>query len=206
MQRGLLYTGALLALAGGFWYVGEARAVIIRLTPLADVLEPRRGSSRPRWIRSTRVGRPCCSWWTRRSRARKGRKTARAAEGDKGAVKRKESAQLLERLADKLQVVVFLRESKEDLTAFVYSNELWCSLSGPGWTARCAGRSRTWSLTCGETYAGTTAEMVQTVRDALAGKRKAPAVSEKGKAWPGPKVAPTKKTGYLQAPMRRRAR
>ena len=51
-------------------------------------------------------------------------------KGNEGAIKRKEPAQLLERLAEKLPVVIFLVKREEERVGLAYSNGTWFSLEG----------------------------------------------------------------------------
>ncbi len=181
MRQGSRWIVGLL-LGAGLWLgtVVPARAVITRLTPLADFLEESLvivvakvealDKDRPSMmlvVDEVLKGKPAQ------------KKLPVLLNGDRAAIKRKEPPQLLKRLANKLPVVLFIRERKEDRAAFAYTNGTWFSLEG----VKVDGEVR-WSLSHLEpylrrTYKGTTAEMVQTVRDALSGKRKPPAVDEK---------------------------
>jgi outer membrane protein assembly factor BamB len=110
-------------------------------------------------------------------------------KGDAGAVKRKESPQLLKRLAVKLPVVVFaMKKKKEEYAAWVYTNGTWFGISGVQ-----VDKEWRWSFVHLEpylrrTYKGTTKEMTQTVRDALANKKKPPEPDDKEKPGLGPEV------------------
>jgi outer membrane protein assembly factor BamB len=189
MGAGLLL-GVWLCLGTGV----PARAVIVRLTPLSEVLEQSTFIVTAR-IYSLDRGRPAMMLLV--DEVHKGKlvqkKLPVLLKGDSGAIKRKESVQLLKRLASGLPVVMFIRERKEQRMAFVYSHGTWFSLDG----VQVDGELR-WSFSHLEpylrrTYKGTTAEMVKTVQDALAGKQKPPAVNTKEKAGLGPEVEPEKK-------------
>ena len=119
-------------------------------------------------------------------------------KGDTGAIKRMEPPKLLKRVAAKLPLVLFVTAREDGYIAFGYSNGTWFSLDG----VKVDGELR-WSLSHLEpflrrTYKGTTPEMVQTVRDALSGKRKPPAVDSKEKPGFGPEVS-SKKTSSAMA-------
>src|SRR5262249_49840636 len=142
-----------------------AEALIIRLTPLSEILEA------STWIVTAKVesldkSRPAMVLAV--DEALKGKAAQKKLpvllEGGAGALKRKEPPQLLERLQEKLRVVVFITVRGEEHLAFVYSNGTWFSLSG----AKVDGEVR-WSLSHLEpylrrTYKGTTAQMAKTVR------------------------------------------
>jgi outer membrane protein assembly factor BamB len=190
------WIAALLLVAGlWLWASAPANAVITRLTPLADILDESMvivvasvdtlDKDRPAvilMVDEMLKGKPSQ------------KKLPVLLKGDRGAIKRKEPPQLLKRLANKLSVVLFIRETKEQRTAFGYTNGTWFSLDG----VKVDGEVR-WSFSHLEpylrrTYSGTTAEMVQTVRDALSGKREPPPVDTKVKPGLGPEVTPEKKT------------
>jgi outer membrane protein assembly factor BamB len=119
-------------------------------------------------------------------------------EGDRRAITRKESPQLLERLAVKSTLVVFIMKSGERHYGYCYTNGTWFSLT----SVKVDGELR-WSFSHLEpylrrTYKGTTKEMVRTVSDALSGKRKPPPPDEKEKPGLGPKAS-SKDTSLLEA-------
>jgi outer membrane protein assembly factor BamB len=196
MRQGSRWIVGLLFGAGlWLWAAVPAEAVITRLTPLADFLEESLvivvakvetlDKDRPSMmlvVDEVLKGKPAQ------------KKLPVLLKGDRAAIKRKEPPQLLKRLANKLPVVVFIRERKEDRAAFAYTNGTWFSLGG----VKVDGEVR-WSLSHLEpylrrTYKGTTAEMAQTVRDALSGKRKPPGVDEKAKPGIGPELPSDKKS------------
>jgi outer membrane protein assembly factor BamB len=189
---GLVSLGLVLAL------VGPAPAVITRLTALSEVLEEasivvtakveKLDAKRPAMVLAV-------------DEALKGKPGFKSMPvllaGDVGAVKRKEPPLLLKRLAEKLPLVVFVTKSDDEYTAFGYSNGTWFSMTG----VKVDGELR-WSFSHLEpylrrTYKGTTREMVQTVRDALAGKRKPPPANAKEKPGLGPEVPTKKERGGL---------
>jgi outer membrane protein assembly factor BamB len=118
-------------------------------------------------------------------------------EGDARAKKLKEPPQLLKRLAAKQPLVLFVTKLEPGYAAFAFTNGTWFSLTG----TTVDGEVR-WSFNHLEpylrrTYGGTTAEMIATVKDALAGKRKPPPYDEKVKPGLGPEVE-SKKTGRVR--------
>jgi outer membrane protein assembly factor BamB len=165
-------------------------AVIIRLTPLGEVLDESTFIVTAR-VEALDPGRPAMVLAV--DAALKGkpgfRKLPVLLSGDAGSVRRKEPPQLLKRLAVKLPVVLFISRRDTEYTAFAYTNGTWFSLTG----VTVEGEVR-WSFAHLEpylrrTYRGTTAEMIATVRDALAGKRKAPPPEKKEKPGLGPEVS-----------------
>jgi outer membrane protein assembly factor BamB len=195
MRHGSQWVAGLLLGTGLFlWTSVPVEAVIIRLTPLADVIKgtPVIATARVETLESDRPAMMLVI-----DEALKGRPTQKRMpvllKGDAGAIKRKETPQLLKRLATKLPVVLFIRERKEDRTAFAYTNGTWFSLDGVQ-----VEREVRWSFSHLEpylrrTFKGTTAEMVKTIRDGLSGKRKPPDVDKTEKPGLGPEVAPEKK-------------
>ena len=115
--------------------------------------------------------------------------------GDKRATKLKEQPDLLDRLGEKLTVVVFISKVEANYAGYVYSNGTWFSINGT-----VVDMEIRWSWTHLEpylrrTFEGTTAEMAKAIRDGLAGKGKPPAANAKAKPGLGPKVE--KKSGRL---------
>jgi hypothetical protein len=207
MRQGLRWiVGLFLGVALWLWAIVPAEALVTRLTPLADVL-----SESPiivvTKVESLDPDRPAMMLVV--DEVLKGKAAQKKLpvllKGDSRAIKRKEPAQLLKRLATKLPVVLFIRartvEGKEVHDAFAFSNGTWLSLQG----VKVDGEVR-WSLSHLEpylrsTFKGTTAEMVRTIRDALSGKRKPPAVDKKAKPGIGPEVPPEEKKSAAVAPL-----
>src|SRR5262249_39279089 len=116
---------------------------------------------------------------------------------DAGAKKRKEPPQLLKRLDVKLPLVLFIEQKSDRLTALGYTNGTWFTVVGVK-----AGKNVVWKFMHLEPYLrrtdkGTAAEMVKTVRDVVAGKKKAPPVNKNEKPGLGPEV---KKTSAFPSP------
>jgi outer membrane protein assembly factor BamB len=108
--------------------------------------------------------------------------------GDEDSRQKKETAQLLKRLAPKLPLVVFVSKQDKRYIALAYTNGTWFQM-----TADEEGENPVWSFTHFEpylrrTFKGTTAEMRQTVADVLAGKIEAPKYDPKEKPGLGPEV------------------
>ncbi len=186
-----------LFLGVGLWLGATipARAVITRLTPLAEFLNESTAIVVAK-VESLDKDRPAMMLAV--DEVLKGKPAQKKLpvllKGDRGAIKRKETPQLLNRLAKNFPLVLFIRERKDDRAAFAYSNGTWFSLEG----AKVDSEVR-WSFSHLEpylrrTYKGTTSDLVQTVRDALSGKRKPPAVDEKAKPGIGPEITSDKKT------------
>lgn len=114
-------------------------------------------------------------------------------KGDSEAEKLKHRALLLKRVAPKLPVVVFVTQKKgkeNEFVAFVYTNGTWFHLTGEKPEGAEVAR---WAFTHIEpylrrTYKGTTAEMKQTLADALSGKAKPPMMNAKEEPGVGPEV------------------
>ena len=120
--------------------------------------------------------------------------------GDKDAKKKKEQPDLLDRLEEKMTVVVFISKADADYAGFVYSNGTWFSITGT-----VVDKEIRWSWThlepyLSRTFDGTTAEMAKAIRDGLSGKSKPPAANAKTKPGLGPKVM--KKSALLEEEMR----
>jgi outer membrane protein assembly factor BamB len=191
----LLLIGGLCLLAGS-----PVQALVTRLTPLADVMKESTFIITAK-VDSLDKDRPAMVLLVDEVLKGKftGKKLPVLLKGDPGAVKRKESAKLLARLEPKLRLVLFLTARGEGQIAFAYSNGTWFSMDG----VKVDGEWR-WSFSHLEpylrrTYKGTTAEMIETVRDGLSGKRKPPAVDSKAKPGLGPEVG-AKKTSQATAP------
>jgi hypothetical protein len=111
-------------------------------------------------------------------------------QGNDEAKKLNHVPQLLKRLAPDLPLVMFITDRKEQLLALVYTNGTWMQLVGK----RTGDSTAVWSLTHGEpylrrTFSGTTAELTQTLKDALAGKKRLPDINEQETPGFGPEVA-----------------
>ena len=194
MMRRLIWVAGVVVLLA---WASRGGAVITRLMPLAEVLEE------TTFIVTAKVDkldpkRPGMVLTI--DEVLKGKPGFKALpvllEGDRRAIGLKEPPQLLRRLAVKLPLVVFINKSGERWTAVCYTNGTWFSMTA----VKVDGELR-WAFSHLEpylrrTYKGTTKEMVQTVRDALAGKRKPPRPNSKEKPGLGPEV-PAKKTSSL---------
>lgn len=118
-------------------------------------------------------------------------------EGDARAKKLKETPELLKRLSARQSLVLFISKLESGYAAFAFANGTWFSLAGTAVDGEVRWRFNHLEPYLRRTYHGTTAEMIATVKDALAGKRKAPPYDEKVKPGLGPEAEP-KKTGRLR--------
>lgn len=173
----------LLAVASPAW------ALITKLTPLADILDE------SEYVVTATVDkldaeRP--SMVLKFDEKLKGKppfpSLAVLLKGDADAIKAKEPPQLLERLAVKLTVVVFLHKEEDEYVGFVYTNGTWFRIIGVK-----SGKDWAWSFAHFEpylrkTYRGSTKEMIQTVKDSLADRKKAPKPDDTVEKGIGPKV------------------
>ncbi len=167
-------------------------AVIMRLTPLADVL------AESNLILLTRV--ESLDAEKRQmvlsiGEALKGKagfeKLPMLLQGDREADRSKQGPQLLARLKVGLPIVLFINQRDREFVAFGYTNGTWFQATGI--QPKDAETPR-WSWTHFEpyfrrTFKGTTQELRDTVADALAGKRKPPAADAKEKPGLGPEVS-----------------
>jgi outer membrane protein assembly factor BamB len=108
--------------------------------------------------------------------------------GDDYAKEHKHTPQLLKRLAPKLEVVFFVVKREKRYVALGYTNGTWFQM-----TAEEGAENPVWAFTHCEpylrrTFKGTTAEMLTTVKDSVAGKAKAPKPDADEKPGLGPEV------------------
>ena len=200
MRQGVLAVRIVAAVLLVVLLVAPSQALITRLTALQDLI------SDANLILLTRVElldgeRPAVVLAI--DEALKGKPTWKKVpvllKGDGRAIKFKESPQLLKRLAVKLPVVLLLSEREGNYGGFAFTNGTWFSLVGTA-----DGQEVRWAFTHLEpylrrTFKGTTPEMVQVIRDALAGKKKPPAPDEREKPGLGPEVTPGKEGAWRRA-------
>src|SRR5579872_2642561 len=130
MTRHRTWMGGLIVGLGLLLATTPARAVITRLTPLRDVL----AESKFIFVATVEAvdpARPSLVLVVDADLKGKApfRKLPVLLKGDAGAVKKKETALLLERVAPKLPIVVFVSDSEEAFVAFVYSNGTWFQMT-----------------------------------------------------------------------------
>jgi outer membrane protein assembly factor BamB len=178
-----------------------AFGVIIRLTPMADLLKDSTFIAEAT-VDTLDAKRP--AMMLKLGKSLKGKpefaKMPVLINGDAGAKKRKEVPQLLERVSEKMQLVVFAVKRGKGWLGFGYTNGTWFAMSGQV----VEGEVR-WTFDHLEpylqrTYKGTTAEMIKLIGDVQAGKRKPPPPDAKGKPGLGPKAT---KTSIEHEPYRR---
>ena len=171
-------------------------AVIIRLTTLSELVSESTFIIEAK-IASVDVKRPVMMLEI--TRALKGKTDLKKlpvliGEGDAGAKKRKEVPQLLERVAEKQTVVIFVSQRDKEYTAFVFSEGTWYSLEGQTVESEVRWRFAHLEPYLRRTFAGTTAEMLKL----LEADKGYPKPDAKGKPGLGP---PVKKTmGQLLPP------
>src|SRR5262245_5846366 len=112
-------------------------------------------------------------------------------KGDQYAADNKHTELLLNRLAPKQSLVLFVNQRGKKFVAFAYTNGTWFQMTGEDEPVR-------WALVHGEpylrrTFKGTTAELKQVIVDGLAGKTKPPEPNEKEEPGFGPEVKPEEK-------------
>jgi hypothetical protein len=117
------------------------------------------------------------------------RKMAVQLAGDAEAQKTKQSAQLLDRLAPNLELVIFASTRGSRITMFAFTNGTWFQMTADSRTDE----SSTVAFTHFEpylrrTFKGTTAELKQAVVDGLSGKTEPPPPDPKEPPGIGPPV------------------
>ena len=191
-RSAVLVSGVVLLLAG----VGPAWALITAPTPLGGVLNESQYIFTAT-VESVEPDRPGMVLAV--DDVLKGKppfkKLAVNLTGDADSVKKKETPELLKRVAPKLPLVVFVNQNDKNFTAFAYSNGTWFQMAGEraddGDVLRLPFTHIEPYLR--RTFKGTTAEMKRVVADGLSGKAEPPAPNLKEKPGVGPEVeAPDK--------------
>jgi outer membrane protein assembly factor BamB len=125
--------------------------------------------------------------------------------GDSYAEEKKQRPMLLKRVAPKVPVVVFVTQKGKNYNAFVYTNGTWFQLTGEKPDDADTVR---WAFTHIEpylrrTFKGTTAEMKETLTDAISGKKKPPEPNMKEEPGVGPETEekPKEKKDGVRAPV-----
>jgi hypothetical protein len=169
----------------------EARALIMRLTPLKETLAQHDLIFLAN-VESLRPEKPALALAVAESF--KGKvpfpKLVINLTGDSYAKKNNHTAQLLRRLAPKMPVVLFANRRGRRFTVFAFSNGTWFQIVG----RKAEGENTVrWAFTHCEpylrrTFAGTTAELRQIVIDGLANKKAPPEPNPREKPGLGPEV------------------
>jgi outer membrane protein assembly factor BamB len=189
MQRCLSPLGGLALALGLLASPPPAHALITRLTPLGEVIEQ---STFVLTVKVEKVDSDRPAMVLAVDKHLKGKvlfaRLPVALKGDAAAVKAKEPAKLLRRVAVKQPVVLFVSQRDKEYLVFAYTEGTWFQLAG----AESDGTVR-WRFTHLEpylrrTFKGGTRELVDVVTAVLAGKRKAPPPDPKEKPGLGPEV------------------
>jgi outer membrane protein assembly factor BamB len=166
-----------------------ARALITRLLPLSEMLEDSPFIFTAT-VESVDADRPALILAVDENLKGKApfAKVPILLKGDAEAARSKQVPQLLRRVAPKLPLVLFVVQREKDFTALAYTNGTWFQLvgtatdDGPRWRfTHCEPYLR-------KTFKGPTADLKQTVVDALAGKKQPPKPDPKEKPGLGPEV------------------
>lgn len=188
-RRPMPYGRWLLGAAALLLFALPAQALIKRLTPLSEVLQ------HEKWIVVAKVERidpEAPGMVLSVTEDLKGQPEFRTLAvnlaGSAAAQKEKQTAQLLRRLAPGLPLVLFVSPRGTGYSGFAYTNGTWFHFTG----AR-ADERLVWSFVHCEpylrrTFAGTTAELRDVIRDGLSGKRKPPPPDPKAKPGLGPEL------------------
>ena len=172
------------ALFLGVLFVASAQAVIIRLTALGELVSESSFIVEAQIV-SLDEKRPAMVLEVTRSL--KGKTELKKlpvliGEGDAGAKKRNEVPQLLQRIAEKLPVVVFVSQRDKEYTAFVFSEGTWYSLEGQTVDGEVRWRFAHLEPYLRRTFAGSTTELLQL----LQANKGYPKPDAKGKPGLGP--------------------
>jgi len=172
------------ALLLGLLFVASAQAVIIRLTALAELVSESSFIVEAQIV-SVDEKRPAMVLQV--TRPLKGKTELKKlpvliGEGDAGAKKRNEVPQLLQRIAEKLPVVVFVSQRDKEYTAFVFSEGTWYSLEGQTVDGEVRWRFAHLEPYLRRTFAGSTTELLQL----LQANKGYPKPDAKGKPGLGP--------------------
>jgi len=181
----------------------SAEAVIMRLTPLADVLAE---SAVVVVAKVESLDADKLQMVLAVGETLKGKpgfvKMPMLLKGDAEAAKGKQVPQLLARLKADLPVVLFVNQRDREYVAFGYTNGTWFQATG---VQPADADSPRWSWLHFEpyfrrTFKGTTQELRDTVAEVLAGKRKAPDANAKEMPGLGPEVEAKDKESRLDNP------
>ena len=110
--------------------------------------------------------------------------------GDSEAQKLKQAPMMFDRQTPGRKLVLFISKNEESYSCFAFTEGTWLQLQGTK-----DGEQIRWAFLHGEpylrrTFAGTTAELMETVKECLAGKRLPPAWNEKEPPGYGPIAKP----------------
>jgi outer membrane protein assembly factor BamB len=200
-QRYLVRAGGLVLGIAFLFAVPTARALIMRLTPLAEVL------AQQELIFTVKVESLDPDKLTMVLTVDddlKGKAPFKRLpvnlKGDSEAEKDKQVPKLLKRLAPKLPLVVFAGGRGKTYTAFCYTNGTWFQMTG----TREDDKVR-WAFTHAEpylrrTFKGATDELRQVLVDGLAGKKKPPEPNPKEEPGLGPEIQPQEKPAEKEQP------
>lgn len=176
----------------------SAEAVIMRLTPLADVLAESAVIvvAKVESLDADKLQMVLAVGETLKGKAAFA-KLPMLLKGDAEAAKGKQVPQLLARLKAELPIVLFINQREREYVAFGYTNGTWFQATGVQPADADAPR---WSWLHFEpyfrrTFKGTTQELRDTVAEVLAGKRKPPEANAKELPGLGPEVEAKEKEG-----------
>src|SRR5262249_33162672 len=191
MRGRFAWAGGLVLGISAFLTGPPAGAVIMRLTPLKEVLAESQFIVLAR-VEAIHPDKPAVVLKVADSFKDKVPFTRLAINltGDSEAKKNKQTPLLLKRLAPGVPLVLFANQRGKRFTVFAFSNGTWFQVVGRkaidsgrvGWTlAHCEPYLR-------RTFAGTTAQFRQIVSDGLAGKKLPPEPNPKEKPGLGPEL------------------
>jgi outer membrane protein assembly factor BamB len=192
-MRRLTRAGGWILAVGFLLAPTPARALITRLTPLADVLEetPVIVTARVDLLDPARPGMVLVIDGTLKGNAPFERLPVNLV-GDREAARASHTPQLLKRLASKLPLVLVIRPKDQEFTAFAYTNGTWFQLTGTLGNDGARGGFTHCEPYFRKTFKGPTADLKQVITDVLAGKQKPPEPDRKEKPGLGPEVEPEK--------------
>ncbi len=194
MQRRAIGAGGLVLAVAMMLAASPAHALIVRLTPLSHFLEESQFVFLAR-VEAVDAARPSMVLTVEKQLKGKApfARLPINLKGDNVAAKGKEAPLLLKRVGPKVPVVVFVMQDGKDFLGFGYTNGTWFGLAGTEVDGAVRWSFRHLETYLRRTYKGTTDEMVQTVSEVLAKKRKPPPFNAKEKPGLGPELPPPKK-------------
>src|SRR5262245_61291917 len=204
MKRRYAWAGGLVLGIGLFLWGSPAPAVIMRLTPLSEILRDMNYIFVAE-VQAVYPDKPAAILAVGKQYKGKVPFTRIPVNltGDTEAIKGKHTGKLCKRLAPRMHVLLFANQRGKIYTTFAFSNGTWFQIKGR--KDNDSDKVR-WAFTHCEpylrrTFAGSSAQLQRIVRDGLAGKKKPPPPNPKAQPRVGPEIKQQKKsdTGRLQS-------
>ena len=192
ITRRLAWAAGLLLALGWLWCAASAQAVIMRLTPLKEVLTHQPIICLAK-VTSVLPDKPAMVLQVDEHLKGKApfEKMAIVLKGDADAEKDKHAEVMLKRVAEGVPVLVFANKRGKMFETMCYTNGTWFSLLGQADAddpTKVSWRFLHCEPYLRRTYTGATAELKQIIVDGLAGKKEPPAPNEKEPPGFGPEL------------------